>query len=58
MAQARAAGLDPELHAVTYAWRRLPVSLQRALRLVDRLGSRPRAAHLGHTVMLIARKGR
>jgi SAM-dependent methyltransferase len=53
-AEARDAGLTPEVHAVTYSWRRLPPALQRALRPLDRLGSRPRAAHFGHTLMLIA----
>jgi hypothetical protein len=54
---ARAAGLGPELHAVTYSWRRLPPVLQRALATLDRpLGSRPRAAALAHTMMLIARR--
>ena len=55
LAEARAAGLDPELHAVTYGWRRLPAGLQRRLQPLDRIGSRPRAAALGHTLMLIAR---
>jgi SAM-dependent methyltransferase len=54
-AEARAAGLTPEVHAVTYTWRRLPPAVQRALRPVDRLGSRSRAAQFGHTLMLIAR---
>ena len=55
--EARAAGLEPELHAVTYTWRRMPARLQRALWPLDRgLGSRPRAARLGHTLMLIARR--
>jgi SAM-dependent methyltransferase len=55
--EAAAAGLDPELHAVTYTWRRMPPRLQRALWPVDRaLGSRPRAAPLGHTLLLIARR--
>jgi SAM-dependent methyltransferase len=54
-AEARAAGLQPELHAVTYTWRRLPPALHRLLRPVDGLGSRPRTAPLGHTLMLIAR---
>ncbi len=54
-AQARDAGLHPELHAVTYTWRRLPPALQRGLQPLDRLGSRPRAASFGHTLMLIAR---
>jgi SAM-dependent methyltransferase len=53
--EARAAGLDPEVHAVTYTWRRLPTPVQAALRPLDALGSRPRAAPLGHTLMLIAR---
>lgn len=56
---AREAGLVPELHAVTYAWRRMPRVAQRALHPVDvALGSRPRAATLGHTLLLIARKPR
>jgi SAM-dependent methyltransferase len=54
--EARNAGLDPEVHAVTYAWRRLPASLQRALAPLDAHGSRPRAARFGHTLMLIARR--
>jgi SAM-dependent methyltransferase len=53
--EARAAGLVPELHAVTYTWRRLPPAIQRALQPLDALGSRPRAAQLGHTLLLIAR---
>ncbi len=56
IAEARAAGLEPELHAVTYTWRRLPSVLQRILQLFDRIGSRPRAAPFGHTLMLIARR--
>jgi SAM-dependent methyltransferase len=54
--EARSAGLSPELHAVTYGWRRLPAVVQRALRPLDALGSRPRAAPFAHTLMLIARK--
>jgi SAM-dependent methyltransferase len=53
---AAAAGLEPELHAVTYGWRRLPANAQRALHRLDRLGSRARAAPLGHTLMLIGRR--
>jgi SAM-dependent methyltransferase len=53
---ARHAGFDHELHAVTYAWRRLPPVLQRAVRPLDAFGSGPRAAALGHTLLLIARK--
>lgn len=54
--EAWAAGLAPELHAVTFTWRRLAPSLQRALAPLDALGSRPRAAPFGHTLMLIARR--
>jgi SAM-dependent methyltransferase len=53
---ARTVGLRPEIHAVTYTWRRLPPTLQRALHPLDRLGSRPRLAPFGHTLMLIARR--
>jgi SAM-dependent methyltransferase len=54
--EAGAAGLDPHLHAVTYTWRRMPAAFQRALWPLDgALGSRPRSAVLGHTLMLIAR---
>jgi SAM-dependent methyltransferase len=56
--EATAAGLEPELHALTYTWRRMPAALQRALHPLDRIGSRPRAALLGHHLMLIARKPR
>jgi SAM-dependent methyltransferase len=55
-AHARAAGLTAELHALTYSWRRMPAPIQRALAPLDQLGSRPRAAHAGHTLMLIARR--
>jgi SAM-dependent methyltransferase len=53
--EARAAGLEPELHAVTYGWRRLPQVAQRVLHPLDGAGSRPRLAPFGHTLMLIAR---
>jgi SAM-dependent methyltransferase len=56
VAEARAAGLEPELHAVTYGWRRLPAPAQRLVQRLDGFGSRPRAAALGHTLMLIARR--
>jgi SAM-dependent methyltransferase len=56
VAEARAAGLAPELHALTYTWRRLPRRLQRLVEPLDALGSRPRAAPFGHTLVLIARK--
>jgi SAM-dependent methyltransferase len=52
----RAAGLTPELHAVTYTWRRLPVRVQRAIGALDRFGSVPGLRWLGHTFMLIARR--
>jgi SAM-dependent methyltransferase len=54
--EARAAGFGPELHAVTFGWRRLPAAGQRALHRLDPLGSRPRLAPFGHTLMLIARR--
>jgi SAM-dependent methyltransferase len=54
--EALAAGLSPELHAVTYGWRRLPPGLDRMLAAVDAVGSRPRTAPFGHTLMLIARR--
>jgi SAM-dependent methyltransferase len=56
LSEARAAGLEPELHALTYTWRRLPRRWQRVLVPLDALGSRPRAAPFGHTLVLIARK--
>jgi SAM-dependent methyltransferase len=55
IAESRAAGLEPELHAVTYTWRRLAPGIQRALQPLDRLGSRARLSPFGHTLMLIAR---
>lgn len=55
--ESRAAGLEPEVVAVTYGWRRLPPALQRAAwRLDGPLGERRRAARLGHTLMLVARR--
>ena len=54
--EARAAGLIAELHAVTYTWRRLAPAVQQTLWPLDRLGSRPRLAPFGHTLMLIARR--
>jgi SAM-dependent methyltransferase len=56
IAEARTAGLEPELYAVTYTWRRLPRAVQKTLRRLDNLGERPRAARFGHTLMLIARR--
>jgi SAM-dependent methyltransferase len=56
LATARGVGLEPELHAVTYSWRRLPPAADRALAPLDRLGSWPGLRSLGHTLMLIARR--
>ncbi len=53
--EAVAVGLSPEIHAVTYSWRRLPKPIQRAVQRLDRLGSRPRLAKFGQTILLIAR---
>ncbi len=55
-AAARAAGLRPQLHAVSYSWRRLPRPVQRAVGAVDRFGSAPGLRWAGHTFMLIARR--
>jgi SAM-dependent methyltransferase len=52
--EARAAGLRPELHGLTYGWRRLPAAVQRGIHRLDPLGSRPRAAPFAHTLLLIA----
>jgi SAM-dependent methyltransferase len=54
--EARAVGLEPELHAVTFGWRRLPPAAQRTLHRLDAFGSRPRVAPFGHTLLLIARR--
>jgi len=56
VADARSAGLTPELHAVSYGWRRLPAVLQELVGRLDTVGSRPGAARFGHTLMLIGRK--
>ncbi len=56
VAEARAVGLAPELHAINFTWRRLTPAVQRAVGNLDALGSRPRLAAFGHTLMLIARK--
>lgn len=58
LALSASAGLQPELHAVTFTWRRLPPEVQRALWPLDRLGSRPRLRAAGHTLMLIARNSK
>jgi hypothetical protein len=56
VAHARAAGLRPELHAVSYTWRRMPQVAERVVARADALGSRTAAARFGHTLMLIARR--
>jgi SAM-dependent methyltransferase len=56
VAAMRAAGLTPELHAVSYTWRRLPVRAQRVVGALDRFGSKPGLRWFGHTFMLIARR--
>jgi SAM-dependent methyltransferase len=53
---ARAAGFETELHAVSYVWRRLPLALQRAVGAADGLGSTPGARWLGHTFLLLGRR--
>jgi SAM-dependent methyltransferase len=56
-AEAASVGLRPEIHALTYTWRRMPKRLQLVLQpLDDELGSRRRAARFGHTLLLIARR--
>jgi SAM-dependent methyltransferase len=57
LAGVRSAGLVPQLHAVSYSWRRLPVPAQRAVGALDRFGSAPGVRWLGHTFMVIARRG-
>lgn len=56
MSAAREAGLEPELHVVTYGWRRLPRAAQRWTARLDRAGDRPGPARFGHTLLLIARR--
>lgn len=55
-AAARKAGLEPHLHTVTFAWRRLPRPLQRAIYPLDKLGSSLVLRSLGHHLMLLARR--
>jgi SAM-dependent methyltransferase len=55
-ARMRAAGFTPEVHAVSYSWRRLPVALQALAGAADPLGSAPWARWLGHTFLLAARR--
>lgn len=56
MRAARNAGLEPELHVVTYGWRRLPPAMQRLTDRLDQVGDRPGLARFGHTLLLIARR--
>jgi len=56
MRAARDAGLEPELHVITYGWRRLPPAAQRVMAQIDRRGDRPGPARFGHTLLLIARR--
>ena len=58
ISSARAAGLEPQLHAVSYSWRRLPQRAQRVVGALDRFGSAPGLRWAGHTFMLIARRPR
>jgi SAM-dependent methyltransferase len=53
---ARRAGLVPQIHAVTFAWRRLPRPIQRALYPLDAFGSVPLLRDLGHHLLLFARR--
>jgi SAM-dependent methyltransferase len=55
-AYARGAGLEPQIHAVTFAWRRLPRAVQRAFYPLDQLGSVPLLRDLGHHLLFFARK--
>ena len=59
LAGARSAGLDAQLSAVTYTWRRMPVVMQKALWPLDqRLGEGRWAARFGHTLLLTGRRPR
>lgn len=55
-AHARSAGLEPQVHTVTFAWRRLPPVIQRALYPFDRFGSVPLLRDLGHHLLFFARR--
>ena len=58
MRAARDAGLQPELHGVTYGWRRMRRRPSASCRAVDRRGDRPDPARFAHTLLLIARRRR
>ncbi len=53
---ARRAGLEPQVHAVTFSWRRLPALIQRAVYPLDRFGSVPLLRDLGHHLLFFARR--
>jgi hypothetical protein len=53
---AREAGLDPQVHAVTFSWRRLPRTVQRAIYPLDGFGSVPLLRDLGHHLLIYAAK--
>ena len=53
---ARQAGLEPQIHAVTFAWRRLPRPVQRAIYALDGLGSVPLLRDTGHHLLFLARR--
>ena len=55
-AEARRAGLVPEILAISFGWRRLPRPLQAAIRPLDGFGAVPGLRLAGHTLMLIARQ--
>ena len=55
-ADARRAGLEPQVHTVTYSWRRLPPVIQRAVYPLDRFGSVPLLRDLGHHLLFLARR--
>ena len=57
-AGAAGAGLEPEVHTVTYVWRRLPRVVQRAVGPLDRLGSAPVLRNFGHHLLLLAQRPR
>ena len=55
-AGAAGAGLEPEIHTVTYVWRRLPRVVQRAVGALDPLGSAPLLRNFGHHLLLLAQR--
>jgi SAM-dependent methyltransferase len=53
---ARRAGLEPQIHALTFSWRRLPPAVQRAIYPLDGFGSVPLLRDLGHHLLIFAVK--